>query len=388
MSVTPNEAGTQDLPVVAIIGAGQLGYLLCEAARNCGIQTLVISDADAPALQIADDTIVSDYEAPGLAAEIAARAGVVTFEFEAVPDSLLEALTQESIEVRPSVEVLRLIKNKARQKAWMVEAGFPTARHIELTEAEVVSREFLSDIAPPFVQKAQEGGYDGYGVQIIHNESELDKLWPVPSIIERFLDKPRELGVVVARSADGSAEVFPTVELLVDQERNILDMVVAPAPISAELAAEAEALSHDVIERLNSVGVFAVELFLVGESEILVNEISPRVHNSGHHTIESCTASQFEQHMRAVAGLPLKPAELLKPAVMQNVLCNADVEHLVGRDPGLVAVANESVTIHWYGKKEAREGRKMGHITCVGVEPEQGRAFINETLSGLKQQAG
>jgi len=384
MSSTQSTSGDQSLPVVAIIGAGQLGWLLCEAARDCGIRTLVVSDADAPAIQSADEHIIAPYEQPGLAQEIASKADVVTFEFEAVPDSLLEALAKESIEIRPGVAVMQLIKNKARQKKWLLEAGFPTAIHVEITAAEVASREFLKDVTPPFVQKSQEGGYDGYGVQIIHSEAELDKLWPVASIIEEFLDKPRELGVVVARAADGSTEVYPTVELLVDQERNILDMVIAPAELDAELAAEAESLSREVVERLDSIGVFAVELFL-HQGRILVNEISPRVHNSGHHTIESCSVSQFEQHMRAVAGLPLKPVELLTPAVMQNVLCNADVEHLVGREPGLVEVPNKSVAIHWYGKQEAREGRKMGHVTCTGSDPEQGREAIQDTLTGLNQ---
>jgi len=383
MSVTQTETGKQNTPVVAIIGAGQLGGLLCEAARACGIKTLVVSDdPDAPALGIADESVVSAYDRDGLAQEIAAKAGVVTFEFEAVPDSLLEALTHQSIDIRPSVSVMRLIKNKARQKAWMVDAGFPTATHIEITEAEVIGREFLNEVNVPFVQKAQEGGYDGYGVQIIHTEAELEKLWPVPSIIEQFLDKPRELAVVVARSDDGSIEVYPTVEMLVDQERNILDMVVAPAVVDSDIASGAESLARDAIEKLGSVGVFAVELFLV-DGQLLVNEISPRVHNSGHHTIESCTASQFEQHMRAVAGLPLVPVELLKPAVMQNVLCSSDVEHLVGRAPGVVEVPERSVRIHWYGKKEAREGRKMGHVTCVDVDAEQGRQFIQEAMSGL-----
>jgi len=167
-------------PVVAIIGGGQLGYLLCEAARSLGIGTLVVTpDRDAPALEAADHTIVADYREPGLAQRIAATATTVTFEFEAVPDELLAGLEAEQLNIYPSLAVLRLLKNKARQKAWLVEHGIPTADYFPITAEEIASRSFVASVSFPFVQKAQEGGYDGYGVQIIRDADELERLWPV-----------------------------------------------------------------------------------------------------------------------------------------------------------------------------------------------------------------
>ena len=285
-------------PAVAIIGAGQLGYLLCEAARPLGIRTLVVTpDAAAPALEAADASIVADYSAPGLAGQIAAQVDVVTFELEAVPNDLLEALQAEDLEVRPDVSVMQLLKNKASQKRWLVGNDIPTADFIEISAAEAGSRSFLDDVALPFVQKAQEGGYDGYGVQIIHDESDLEQLWPIPSIVETYLAGARELAVVVARSANGDVQIYPLVELTVDHERNILDLVIAPAALDPQLSNVAEDIARKVVDRLSGVGVFAVEMFLV-DGQILVNEVSPRVHNSGHHTLESCPVSQFEQHMR------------------------------------------------------------------------------------------
>ena len=388
MSTTDRKTGRGGMPVVAIIGGGQLGYLLCEAARSLGVRTLIVTpDPDAPALTLADESIVADYRRPGLAQQIAAKATTVTFEFEAVPDELLAALEREQLDICPDLSVLRLLKNKARQKEWLVSEGIATADYIAVTGEDVVNRTFVERMALPFVQKSQEGGYDGYGVQIIHDAAGLDKLWAVPSVIEKFLDNARELAVVAARSADGEVQVYPPVELTVDQERNILDLVIAPAPLEPRLAAEAEALGRTAVERLGGIGVFAVEIFLSGD-RLLVNEISPRVHNSGHHTIESSTVSQFEQHMRAVAGLPLVPVEQATSAVMKNILYEDDLAPLIGSQPGIIGVPDPSVRVHWYGKMQARPGRKMGHVTCVGVEPGQGRKMINEALAGLVPQKG
>lgn len=389
MNSANSKASGSSSPVVAIIGGGQLGYLLCEAARPLGIGTLIVTpDPDAPALKAADETIVADYREPGLARQIAAAATTVTFEFEAVPEELLAALESEPLHIYPALAVLRLLKNKARQKDWMVAHDIPTAEYIAVTADEVTGRTFIDKVSFPFVQKAQEGGYDGYGVQIIRNAAELERLWPVPSIIESFLHDARELAVVAARSVSGETEVYPPVELTVDEARNILDMVIVPAPLTPGLSAEAESLARSVVEGLGEiggVGVFAVEMFLA-DGKLLVNEISPRVHNSGHHTIESCTVSQFEQHMRAVAGLPLAAVKLATSAVMKNILYEDALAPLIESEPGLLPVPTESVSVHWYGKKHPRAGRKMGHATCVGVEPAQGSKLIDETLAGLVSQ--
>jgi len=381
------------IPRVAIVGGGQLGFLLCQAARALDIKTLVITpDAGAPALTIATEAIVIDYSVTGLAARIAEWADVVTFELEAVPEVLLTGLEAEqsagNISIYPDVAALRLLKNKARQKAWLSKHGFASADFIELSKAEVAARLFLEGITFPFVQKAQEGGYDGYGVQIIREQADVAKLWPVACIIETYLAQARELSVMVARSPNGNMEVFPPVEMAVDQGRNVLDLVISPAPLSATKLELAEALARNVIEQLKGVGIFAVEMFLTADDELLINEISPRVHNSGHHTLESCNVSQFEQHVRAVTGMPLIAPQQRAPSIMKNILYEDSLSVLMGAKPGRIPTQSESIQVHWYGKKEARAGRKMGHITCVGAEPASGSLMIDKALSELKLKPG
>ena len=383
----PDVAGTAAASV-AIIGGGQLGFLLCRAARALGIRTLVVtSDPAAPALTVADDSIVCPYDSPKLAERLASNVDVVTFEFEAVPDKLLLELEAEmlkgSMVVRPDPAVLRLVKNKARQKAWLQEHGIPTAAFKEISAAEARSKDFAATATLPFVQKTQEGGYDGLGVQIIHDSDDLDRLWPVPSIIETYLSGARELAVVVARSVSGEVESFPAVEMVVNQDLNLLDVVIAPAELPDPLHERAKALASTVIERLDCVGVLAVEMFLSSDGELLVNEVAPRVHNSGHHTLESCPVSQFEQHIRAVSGMALAKAEQSLPSVMKNIIYDDSLSPLVGLGPGPLSTREERIRFHWYGKKEARPGRKMGHITCVGADRVSGRRRIMETLENV-----
>ncbi|MGI9259931.1 MAG: 5-(carboxyamino)imidazole ribonucleotide synthase [Gammaproteobacteria bacterium] len=373
---------------VAIIGGGQLGFLLCKAARKLGIRTLIVTpDAAAPALTAADDSIICPYDSPQLAERLASSVDVVTFEFEAVPDVLLLGLEEEmpkgSIAVRPDPAVLRLVKNKARQKAWLRDQRIPTAAFQEISEREARNKDFVATASFPLVQKTQEGGYDGLGVQIIHDAAKLDQLWPVPSIIETYLSGARELAVVVARSVSGEVEIYPAVEMVVDQGLNLLDVVIAPAELPDSVHEGARSLARSVIERLECVGVLAVELFLTSDGELLVNEISPRVHNSGHHTLESCAVSQFEQHIRAVTGMSLAKAEQSLPSVMKNIIYDDSLSPLVGLSPGRLSTENESVRFHWYGKQEARPGRKMGHITCVGADGVSGRRMILETLENV-----
>jgi 5-(carboxyamino)imidazole ribonucleotide synthase len=246
----------------------------------------------------------------------------------------------------------------------------------------------VATLAVPFVQKAQEGGYDGYGVQVINQAAELGQFWPVPSIVETFLQGARELAVVTVSLGDGKAIAYPPVELVVDQQRNILDAAIAPAQLPAAVAAAAVELGRNVINALGGAGVFAVEMFLLENNELLVNEISPRVHNSGHHTLESCDVSQFQQHMRAVAGLPLGAVTQHSPAVMQNLLYQDSLAPLLGLAPGVILVENAAVRVHWYGKHEGRPGRKMGHITCLDSDPVAAREAIKEALAGLASPKG
>ncbi len=387
--------GRQSAPdgALAIIGGGQLGMLLCMAARGLGVRTLIVTpDATAPALFFADESIVADLESDGLAARIAGTADIATFEFEAVPRRLLEGLASEEaagrLVVHPAIATLRLLQNKAEQKQWLVANAFPTLPFRVVQNARAEATELVNEFGLPLVQKAQTGGYDGYGVQIIRSASELDDLWEVPSIVEPCLDQPTELGVVVARSASGELAVYPPVRMTFDHARNILDAVILPSGFTGAIDKRAAQLGREVIDRLGSVGVFAVEMFLTQNDELVINEISPRVHNSGHLTLETAAVSQFEQHVRAVCNLPLaEPGSKAKAAVMRNLLYSARLEPMLAFGPGLVESDNPDVFLYWYGKREGREGRKMGHVTCLCADPDEAARQVDAALGSVRKPA-
>jgi len=376
---------------LAIIGAGQLGFFLCNAARDLGLRTLVVTaDADAPALGVADESLVTPLEAPDLATAIAARAQFATFEFENVPDALLDELAQlqaqGQLAVRPDPAVLGLLKNKARQKRWLAEHGFPTLPFevLDIVPADAAAR--LAHVRPPLVQKAQQGGYDGYGVQVLKTEADLQRLWPVPSLVEPFLDEVREVAVLVARGTTGEVKVYAPTDLEFETAGNILSWVTAPAALPEGLHTAARQLAADVVDALDGVGIFAIEMFLVaatdgGDERLVINEISPRVHNAGHHTLESCPTSQFAQHVRAVTGMPLGEVEQAAPATMLNLLYRDELAGLCAFGAERVTTPEPAVALHWYGKREARPGRKMGHVTCTGLAPEAAKQQISVTLS-------
>jgi len=381
---------------LTIIGGGQLGLYLCQAAQPLGIRTQVVSaDSTAPAMGIADSTIVSDYDVPGLAQQIAEHADVVTFEFEDVSDVLLDEL--EALEqagefiIRPSIDTLRLIKNKASQKTWLAEQNFPTQPFV-IEESPVENfAELVRQFGLPLVQKAQTGGYDGYGVQVLAAGSEAKDMWPVPSLIEQYLERPVELGVVVARSVAGEIVSYPPVRMAFDHDRNILDAVVQPTGLSASIDKQATELARQVVERLEGVGIFAVELFLdegrEKNDQLLVNEIAPRVHNSGHITLDSDKVSQFEQHVRAVCALPLTEPDTSPPAaVMRNLLYSDRMAQLVEHAKGPLKVSQDGVSLYWYGKQEGRDGRKMGHTNILTDSVEQSAEAAEKILNIAVEQ--
>jgi len=375
---------------LAIVGGGQLGLLLSQAAQHLGISSVIVTpDRDAPALAAADRSIISSLDEPGLAERIAQVADVVTFEFEAVPAALLNELArvQESgqLEVRPGVEAFLLLQNKSTQKAWLVRHDIPTLPFASVASPPEMAEQLVEQFGLPLVQKSQTGGYDGYGVQIIHNRDELDSLWDRPSILEPMMEDPLEIAVVVARGVSGDIIAYPPVRMTFNQELNILDAVILPSGCSAEIEQRASELACAIVEKLNGTGVFAVEMFLGKDNELVVNEISPRVHNSGHLTLESASVSQFEQHVRAVCNLPLvQPVTNTPAAVMSNLLYSDDLQFMLGQAPGRT-VCNENLYLYWYGKTEARQGRKMGHFTAIASDPEQAREHMKKLKEIMRQ---
>ncbi len=355
---------------LGIIGAGQLGLYLCQAARRLGVNTCVLSeDGRAPAAAFADHLVIGDVADVDTLSNFIACCDVVTFEKEDIPNESLEALIQAEsegkISVRPGAALLFLLKDKGTQKAWFKEHGFPTLPFTLLQGSERDTQALEAEYGVPLVQKARCGGYDGLGVQILRSSEALDGLWDTPSLVEPFLPDCQEVAVLLARDVDGHCYAYPVLGMDFDPRLNLVTTVFTPSRLPTDLAQEAVELGKKVIDALDGVGVFAIEMFVTPENELYINEISPRVHNSGHLTMEASPASQFELHVRACAGLPLEDVEKTVPAAMANVLYEERLKDCCPANPVCHTSEDERLAVHWYGKPPGRLGRKMGHITAL-----------------------
>ena len=371
---------------IGIFGGGQLGMLLCQAARRLGLETTVLTPRrQDPAAAFADHQIYGSLDDLEAAARLVERAEVITFEIETVAPAVLKYLAcAEQLghcRTAPGANVLLLLQNKALQKQWLVSNGFPTAPYLALDADDIDPVPLERQLGMPFVQKAQRGGYDGRGVQIIRSRDDFSKLWRTPSTFEPFFSNLRELAVLVARNGQGELRRFSAVDLEFNPSHNILETVTAPADLPPAILEQAGAIAQAVIEKLRGVGLFAVELFLTEDGEVLINEISPRVHNAGHHTLEACETSQFEQHLRAIADLPLGSVAQRRPAVMRNLLYTPALEPLCAWGPGEVRGGEVDTVVHWYGKRDPRPYRKMGHVTCLA---DTARDAYDRTLRTLE----
>ncbi len=357
---------------IGIIGGGQLGRMMVRAAKKLGCTSCVLDpQLNSPAGQLSGHQIVGNYHDPAALRELVEACDVTTFDIEDIDTDVLAALADEGHRIFPSPALLADVQDKLRQKRVLAAAGIPGAdfEAMAAPDAEQCAR-----FGYPLVQKARRGGYDGRGVQVMRGPDDFARHLPVPSLIERFVTADKELAVMVARGQDGEARCYPAVEMCVRGEQNILDMLLAPARIDAATAQAAQALAVRAVEALRGVGIFGVELFLTAGGELLVNEIAPRTHNSGHYTIEACLTDQFEQHLRAITGLPLGSTELLCPAAMINLL---GAEGHSGRPVILglrAALAIPGVSVHIYGKAASRPHRKMGHVTVLDSDITSARA--------------
>jgi 5-(carboxyamino)imidazole ribonucleotide synthase len=340
--------------VIGIIGGGQLGRMSAMAAARLGYKCHVFSpEPDAPAAQVAAFCTLGAYDDLDRLRRYANAVEVITFEFENLPADAL-ALLASLKPVRPGPNLLRISQDRLLEKGFLNGIGVATARWREIRDASD-----LAEATYPGVLKTTRLGYDGKGQAMVQNAEDacaaFARLAPKPLILEGLVDFAAEISVVVARGPDGIAVAFDPVE---NRHRNhILDMTLAPAPLPLDLLAQAGEIARHVAERLDLVGLLAVEMFVTADGALLVNEIAPRPHNSGHWTIDACPASQFEMHIRAVAGLPLPPAVRHADAVMKNLIGPEEIAlwPAILATPGLIP--------HHYGKAEARPGRKMGHFT-------------------------
>jgi phosphoribosylaminoimidazole carboxylase PurK protein len=358
---------------IGIIGGGQLGRMMTIDAKRLGFAVIVIDPTpDCPAKQVGAEQILADYNDEKAIKELAQRCDYLTFEIELANASLLEALAQKGLHINPSAQTLTMIKDKLEQKKFLRKAGIPIADFVA-----VVSKEDIMNAAEqfgyPIILKARFDAYDGRGNALITKADEIDKalekLQGRALYVEKFVPFIKELAVIAARSINGDIATYQVVETV--QKNNICHTVTAPADINKKTYQQAEKFALSVMEHLKGAGVFGIEMFLtdVGvqniEPLLFVNEIAPRVHNTGHYTIEACHTSQFEQHIRAITGLPLGDTTMKIPAAaMINILGERNGEAtIVGLDESLKI---QKVNVHLYGKKLTKIERKMGHITVLG----------------------
>ncbi len=358
---------------VGILGGGQLGRMFAIAARRMGYRVHALDPTtDCPAGQVADVEVVAAYDDLDAARRFAAGVDVVTFEFENIPAETLRVIAQTR-PVHPAPEVLHICRHRQREKDFLRGHGFPIAPYRAVDSAAAVAAA-LAELGTPAILKTADFGYDGKGQVRIDRPDACAAAWAQMGrplgVLEAFVPFTQEISVIGARSARGDFTSFGPVENV--HTRHILDVTTAPARVSPSVERNALALARAIAEALDVVGLLAVEIFVV-DQRVLVNELAPRPHNSGHYSVDACLTSQFEQQLRAVCGLPLGDVRLLRPAAMANLLGE---EWSAGAPNWPAALAFTDVKLHLYGKHEPRPGRKMGHLTALADTPEAARARV------------
>jgi len=367
---------------LGVLGGGQLGRMLQQEAVNLDIKLSCIDpNSNAPCAHLVPEFIVGDFNDEETVYNFGKDKDLITVEIEHVSIPALKRLQNEGVKVFPQPELLEIVQDKGLQKEFYREKGIPTAdfRLIESKEDLKHHVDFL-----PFAQKLRKGGYDGKGVQIIRTEADFDKALNAPSVLEKFVPFEKELAVIAARNTKGETTEFPAVELEFNPEANLVELLFAPAEISSETEQRAREIARQTIDAFGFVGILAVELFVNTDGEILVNEVAPRPHNSGHHTIEANTTSQYAQHLRCILGWPLGDTSLRTPAAMVNLLGESGFSGTVKYEGLEEALSDSGVYIHLYGKAETKPFRKMGHVTITANDSDSARRLAHKTKDTIK----
>lgn len=353
-----------DICSIGILGGGQLGKMFLQKAYDFNIDFFVLDpDANCSCSKICKNFSVGDFKDFDTVYNFGKKVDLITIEIEHVNIEALEKLEKEGKKVFPQPAVLRIIQDKGLQKEFYKQNNIPTSPFVLVDNREDIHQH---KILLPVMQKMRKGGYDGKGVKPIKTENDISNAFDAPSVLEAFADIAMEISVIVARNESGEKKTFPVVEMVFNPEVNLVDNLLSPARISAALEKQAEEIALKIADKLKIVGVLAVEMFITKAGEILVNEMAPRPHNSGHHTIEANITSQYEQHLRAIMNWPLGDTSIIKPSVMLNLLGHRDYSGeaiLSGLDEVLKI---SGVKPHWYGKSITKPFRKMGHITILG----------------------
>ncbi|MCA9673859.1 MAG: 5-(carboxyamino)imidazole ribonucleotide synthase [Myxococcales bacterium] len=366
---------------LGVLGGGQLGRMMGLAARRMGYRIVVLDpDARCPTGQVADEVVIGGLTDEEAALELAGLVDVVTLDTEHVPADLLDRL-EEVVPVRPRASVLRTIQDRQTQKTFLDGLGLPQTRWAPITDDAGLDAA-IAEVGLPAILKVRRAGYDGKGQVRIERAEDAAAAWDRvgkrPAVLERVVDFVREVSVVLARGLDGAIAIYPIAENV--HRRHILHTTRAPAPMPAERQARAEAIARRIADDLGHVGVMAVELFELADGALLVNEIAPRTHNSGHYTYGAAATSQFEQHIRAVCGLPLGDPRPLSGAVMLNLIGELWRD---GDPPWQHVLARPEARLHLYGKLAPAPGRKMGHVLLLDDDTDRALGVAEELLAAL-----
>ncbi|HZF64333.1 MAG TPA: 5-(carboxyamino)imidazole ribonucleotide synthase [Chitinophagaceae bacterium] len=372
---------------VGILGGGQLGRMLLQAAANYPVETYVLeNDEDCPAAHLSKHFTKGDIRDFDAVHEFGKELDAITIEIENVNIDALEKLEAAGVKVYPKPAVLRIIKNKVLQKQYYSKFQIPTAEYVIIDSiAELSKHRHLL----PAVQKLATGGYDGRGVKVIEDAASAELGFNEPSVLERKLTIKKEIAQIVAVDQQGKTALYPAVEMVFNKDLNLLDYQLCPADITKEIMWKVEAIALSVVRNFHSPGLFAVELFVDGKDDVFVNETAPRVHNSGHHTIEAHYSSQFDMVWRIILGYPLGNTACILPSVMVN-LVGGDQHSGNAAYKGLEEVLTiDNAFVHLYGKRITKPGRKMGHVTVLSKEKQDllhKANKIKQTLSVVSGQ--
>jgi len=364
--------------ILGIIGGGQLGMMIAEAAKKMPeyISNIIVLDPteNCPASQVGASQIIADFKDEAAIKELAEKADIITYEIESGDSDVLKSVV-EKVEINPSPETLKIIQDKLLQKKFLKENKIPVADFIQINEIQDLEKG-LKKFGYPALLKIRRDAYDGRGNFKINSPKDVKKAFDFFNkknlMLEKFVSFKMEVSIIAARNTKGQIKTYPLVENI--HEHNILRETIAPARISEEVSKKAQKIAETTMEVLKGAGVFGIEMFVDHNDEILINEIAPRVHNSGHHTLQSSRTSQFEQHLRAILGLELGDVKLIHPTVMYNILGSEDFE---GEYKPII-ISEKNVFLKMYGKKISKPLRKLGHVNFVAEE--------NETIETLLQR--
>lgn len=366
---------------LGILGGGQLGRMLIQQAINYNVTTLVLDpDPDAPCKHISnyfENGSITDFDT---VYNFGKKADIITIEIEKVNIDALEQLEKEGKKVFPQSRVIRLIQDKGVQKQFFKENDIPTSPfQIVNTKEDMENSPFHF----PYILKLRKDGYDGKGVMKINSAADLDNAFDAPCIIEKLVDFEKEVAVIVARNANGDMKTFPMVEMEFNPEANLVEFLISPSTFAESLQHKAENIAKNIASAMNITGILAVEMFVCKDGELLVNEVAPRPHNSGHQTIEGNYVSQFEQHLRSIYNLPLGDTSSITNAIMINLLGEKGFEGVAKYENLEKILSIDGVYVHLYGKKYTKPFRKMGHVTIVDIDREKAiekARYVQKTL--------